>query len=61
MLARYENQEIELIDQPAQPITFIPFTESVGLNEWYNSSLFCGHIVLTFEDNRIVLTKPHLS
>jgi hypothetical protein len=31
---------------PLSPVIFLPFTEAVALNEWHDSSLFCGHIVL---------------
>jgi hypothetical protein len=32
----------------------------VTLNEWHDTSLFCGHVALIFEASRLIFVRPHL-
>ena len=60
VLATYKNGSLSLVIDPEHPITFLPFSESVTMNEWQKVSLFCGHIVLSFELNRLLWRRRHL-
>lgn len=62
VLAEYDSatNSLELFQEPSAPIAFMPFTESVTMNEWHNATLFCGHVVLTFETERLMLAVSHM-
>ena len=60
LLATYKDNKLGLISEPHAPIALLPFNESVLLNEWHSSSLFCGHFVLSFEIERLLKVEPHL-
>lgn len=60
VLSKYENEQLILQDQPTWPISFLPFTESVTLNEWKDTYLFCGHIVISIPYDKILSIYPHL-
>lgn len=59
LLSKYNNSEIILLKQPKFPIAFLQVSEAITLNEWNNSSLFCGHFVLTIYYHQLVKVQPH--
>ncbi|OHT04571.1 Beige/BEACH domain containing protein [Tritrichomonas foetus] len=61
LLAELNNEkEIILIEQPQWPIAFLPLTESITLNEYRHTTMFCGHVSIIIDFDRIVRVKPHL-
>ena len=52
--------ELTLISQPKSPVGFLPFTESVALGEFSRTTLFCGHVVIMLQLDRIVRVQRHL-
>jgi hypothetical protein len=60
VLARTNGNELELIQSPPNPVAFLPFTEAVTLGEYSQTSLFCGHIVISLKLDKIVKVKRHL-
>lgn len=59
VLSEYNNGSLKLIVNPPHPVTFLPLSESVALNEWQEASLFCGHIVLSFNTSRLLTRRRH--
>lgn len=59
VLAKFEDNDIVLFKEPEWPVAFLPFTESIAINEWHSVSLFCGHIVLSIEFKNVINTRPH--
>ena len=52
--------ELQLVRQPKSPVGFLPFTESVALGEFSRTTLFCGHVVVVLQLDRIVKVRRHL-
>ena len=50
---------LQLLSQPNYPIIFLPFTEAVSLGEFSDCSLFCGHVVIITQIEKILSVKPH--
>ncbi|KAK8891430.1 hypothetical protein M9Y10_028639 [Tritrichomonas musculus] len=51
--------ELQLISHPQNPVAFLPFTESVALGEFTQTSLFCGHVVIITRMDKIVRIQRH--
>lgn len=60
VLATINEGKLELIEQPKNPVAFIPFSESVAIGDYQNVSLFCGHVVIILPFDQIMLTRKHL-
>ncbi|OHT11447.1 Beige/BEACH domain containing protein [Tritrichomonas foetus] len=50
---------LQLISHPQNPVAFLPFTESVALGEFSQSTLFCGHVVIITRLEKIVRLQRH--
>ncbi|OHT02044.1 hypothetical protein TRFO_30960 [Tritrichomonas foetus] len=48
-----------LIDSLQKPIALFPLNEQVLMNDFHNVSLFAGHFLFTFEDERFVKIDHH--
>ena len=60
LLAQYKKNDLSFIPQPEWPIAYLPLIESITLNEWHHTSLFCGHIIIIYDLERIVRVRQHL-
>lgn len=50
---------LQLVSHPQNPVAFLPFTESVALCEFSQTSLFCGHVVIVMRFDKIVRLQRH--
>ncbi|KAK8841191.1 hypothetical protein M9Y10_027391 [Tritrichomonas musculus] len=48
-----------LVKQYEHPLLLIPLSQEILLNEYHDTSIFCGHYVLTFQDRRLVKYDEH--
>ena len=60
VLSEYDGKDLSLMAQPERPIAFLPLTEAALLGEFSNTSLFCGHLVLIFDLDRLMKIRHHL-